>query len=157
MSPAAQSRDFRWKRSIFSQEKCIARREISRFLEAERGGFFSTPPPMRPDFAGFKLLCNTWGERMRSRWSYFLLVAFPTPPFEASKPACRQLPKPGPGLGCCPPCGRGPFHRQHWNTTEKGVAFTQGSLPAGIQGPPKQPLGLWECDQGENKEEQHVP
>lgn len=79
-----------WGESVakghFSREKPSARRQIPVLLEAERENDFSAPPQMRRScFPGFTLLCNAWGKRMRSLGSYFLLVAFSTPFFEAAR------------------------------------------------------------------------
>lgn len=47
----------------FYGQKCEARRDLTRVLEAERGVVFSTSPQMRrPYFTGFKLLLEHLGE-----------------------------------------------------------------------------------------------
>lgn len=66
---------------------------------------------------------------MRSLGSYFLLVAFSTPLFEAARawswtglmPSLQE---------------QGSFRRQPWKCARKGVGCTEGCLPAGIQEPP---------------------
>lgn len=122
----------------FSRGRCAARRDLTRFLEAERGDFISTPPQMRrPYFPGFKLFCNTWGERMRSRRSYFLLVAFPAPPLEASQGGVQAAATAWTWAGVVPSLQKGGrFRRQPWKTAGERVTFAQGCSPAGIQEPP---------------------
>lgn len=74
---------------------------------------------------------------MRSLRSYFLLVAFSTPPFEASQDGGQAAARAWTWSGVVPSLQKGgPFRRQPWKTAGEGLTFALGCLPAGIQEPP---------------------